>query len=222
MEGLAPCVQDGDDADFGAEVLAIGGNGGKGLGRSLEQQSIDLGLILVGHRTDCGRKLEYEMKVRHRLKARLRAPQAMLPRPAIGIYCSAYCGTSYRRCVCAHSPRSALHDHRARQCDKSRSPSSHVVGQGSRGRHWPYATPHHGGGRYPPPRASAGTCRARVSSEAPAQCSEFEWALNFSDHVDGSPHSREVAHGGLHRQAPRHLNGIDQYGYCKRLGDRPG
>ncbi len=65
LEGLAPCVQDGDDADFGAEVLAIGGDGGEGLGRSLEQQSIDLGLILVGHRTDRGRKLEYEMKVRH-------------------------------------------------------------------------------------------------------------------------------------------------------------
>ena len=65
LEGLAPCVQDGDDADFGAEVLAIGGNDGEGLGRSLEQQSIDLGLILVGHRTDRGRKLEYEMKVRH-------------------------------------------------------------------------------------------------------------------------------------------------------------
>jgi len=52
---------------------------------------------------------------------------------------------------------------------------------------------------------------------------EFEWALNLSDHVDGSPHS---AAGSLMAaciaKPPRHLNGIDQYGYCKHLGDRPG
>ncbi len=65
LEILPPCVQDGDDADLGAEVLAIGGNGGESLGRCFEQQSVDLGLVLVGHRADQGRKREHEMKMRH-------------------------------------------------------------------------------------------------------------------------------------------------------------
>src|SRR5580700_10303900 len=50
LEVLAPCMQDGSDADVGAKVLAVGRNRGEGLGRSLKQQSIDLGLVLVGHR----------------------------------------------------------------------------------------------------------------------------------------------------------------------------
>ena len=65
MEVLAPCVQDGGDADVGTEVLAIGGNGDEGLGRSFKQQSIDLGLVLVGHRADRGRKLEYQVHIGH-------------------------------------------------------------------------------------------------------------------------------------------------------------
>jgi hypothetical protein len=52
---------------------------------------------------------------------------------------------------------------------------------------------------------------------------EFEWALNLSDHVDGSPHSAARSLMAACIAKPlRHLNGIDQYGYCKRLGDRPG
>jgi hypothetical protein len=68
LEVLAPCMQDGSDADVGTEVLAIGGNRGQGLGRSFKQQSIDLGLVLVGHRADRGRKREHHMKIRHREK----------------------------------------------------------------------------------------------------------------------------------------------------------
>jgi hypothetical protein len=68
LEVLAPCVEDSDDANLGTEVLAIGGNGGQGLGHSFEQQSVDLGLVLVGHRADHGRKREHEMKIRHRQK----------------------------------------------------------------------------------------------------------------------------------------------------------
>ena len=66
LQGLAPGVQDCDDTDVGAEVLAIGGNGDQCLGRSLKQQTVNLGLILVGHRANHGRQREDEMKVRHR------------------------------------------------------------------------------------------------------------------------------------------------------------
>ena len=68
MEVLAPGVQDGGDADVGAEVLGIGGDGGERLGRGLEQQSIDLGLVLVGDRADRGRQREHEVEIRHRQK----------------------------------------------------------------------------------------------------------------------------------------------------------
>ena len=51
LEVLAPCVQDGDDADVCTEVLAIGSNGDQRVGCSLKQQSVNLGLVLVGRST---------------------------------------------------------------------------------------------------------------------------------------------------------------------------
>ena len=68
IEVLTPCVQNGRYSDVGTEVLTIGGNGSEGLGRSLKQQAIHLGLVLVGNRTDRGRKLEHRVKIRHRQK----------------------------------------------------------------------------------------------------------------------------------------------------------
>ena len=55
IEALSPGVQDGGEADVGAEVLGIGGDRRERLGRSREQQPIHLGLVLVGDRTDRGR-----------------------------------------------------------------------------------------------------------------------------------------------------------------------
>ena len=68
LDVLAPRVQDGSDADVGAEVLPISGNRGEGLGRSFKQQCIDLGLVLLGHRADRGRNREYHVKIPHRQK----------------------------------------------------------------------------------------------------------------------------------------------------------
>ena len=65
LEILAPCVQYGDDADVGTEVPVIGRNGDQRVRRSLKQQPVDLGLVLVGHGADYGRKPENEMKIRH-------------------------------------------------------------------------------------------------------------------------------------------------------------
>jgi hypothetical protein len=66
LEVLAPGVQDGGDPDVGAEVPGIGGNGGERLGCSGKQQSVDLGLILVGDGTERGRQREHHMEIRHR------------------------------------------------------------------------------------------------------------------------------------------------------------
>src|SRR6516162_3785006 len=66
LEVLAPAVQDSSDANVGAEVLAIDGNGGERFGCGREQQSIKVGFILVGDRADCGRQREHYVEVRHR------------------------------------------------------------------------------------------------------------------------------------------------------------
>ena len=47
MEVFTPCVQNCRDGDVGSKVLGIGSNDGEGLGRSLQQQPIDGGLILI-------------------------------------------------------------------------------------------------------------------------------------------------------------------------------
>ena len=65
MQVLTPCVQDGHDADIGSEVLGIGSNDGEGFGRSLEQQAIDDGLVLVGDPAERRRQLEHQVKIRH-------------------------------------------------------------------------------------------------------------------------------------------------------------
>src|SRR5439155_21462643 len=51
LEVLAPSVQHSGDADVGAKVLGIAGNGGERLGCGREQQSVELGLVLVGDRS---------------------------------------------------------------------------------------------------------------------------------------------------------------------------
>jgi hypothetical protein len=51
----APAVQHGGEADAGAEVLGIGGDGGERLSRRLEQDVVDRGLVVVGDVGDRGR-----------------------------------------------------------------------------------------------------------------------------------------------------------------------
>src|SRR5258705_3187383 len=49
---LPPCVQDGDDADRGAEPTRIGGERRHRLGGGLEQDRVNDGLVLEGDRGD--------------------------------------------------------------------------------------------------------------------------------------------------------------------------
>ena len=65
-ERRAPGVEDGEDADAGAEVLGIGRDGDQGLGGCLEQDVVDRGLVLVGDVGDLCRQRKDDMKVRHR------------------------------------------------------------------------------------------------------------------------------------------------------------
>jgi hypothetical protein len=54
------------DADAGTEVLGVGRDGDQGLGRCLEQQVVDDGLVLVGDIGDGRRQREHDMIVWHR------------------------------------------------------------------------------------------------------------------------------------------------------------
>jgi hypothetical protein len=59
-------MQHGGDADPGAQMLRIGGDRQHGLGRDLEQQIVEDGLVLVGDVGDGRRQREHHMIVRHR------------------------------------------------------------------------------------------------------------------------------------------------------------
>ena len=49
---LSPGMQDGDEADLGAQVFGIGGDGAQGLGAGVEEQIIEQRLILEGDGRD--------------------------------------------------------------------------------------------------------------------------------------------------------------------------
>ena len=59
-------MQHGDEARPGAKMLGIGPDGQHGLRRSVEQQIVDNGLVLVGDIRDCPRQGEDLMEVLHR------------------------------------------------------------------------------------------------------------------------------------------------------------
>jgi hypothetical protein len=62
----APGVQHGGDADPGPQMLRIGCDRQRGLGRNLEQQIVDDRLVLVGDVGDRCRQREHNMEVGHR------------------------------------------------------------------------------------------------------------------------------------------------------------
>ena len=57
-------MEHGGDADSGAEMLWIGGDGDQRLGGCLEQDVVDHGLVLIGDVGDCRRQREDDVEVR--------------------------------------------------------------------------------------------------------------------------------------------------------------
>src|SRR4051795_6440307 len=62
-ERLPPRVQDRDHPGLGAQMLRIGADGADGLGRGLEQDVVDHGLVLQGDRRHRRRQGEDDMKI---------------------------------------------------------------------------------------------------------------------------------------------------------------
>jgi len=78
-------MQHGGDANAGAEVLGLGRDRDQGLGRGLEQQVVDDGLVLVGDIGDRTRQREHNMEVRHRQQIGLARGQPVLCRRALAL-----------------------------------------------------------------------------------------------------------------------------------------
>ena len=66
LQGLAPGVENHGDAELGAEMLGIGGDGGERLGRRAEQDRVDNSLVLEGDLGHRRRQCEYDVEVGYR------------------------------------------------------------------------------------------------------------------------------------------------------------
>ena len=95
--GRAPGVEHGGDADPGAEMLGIGGDRERGLGRRLEQEIVDHGLVLVGDVGDRRRQREHDVEVAAPAAARPRARRAIPWRRRPDTWGNAGCGSCCRR-----------------------------------------------------------------------------------------------------------------------------
>ena len=126
----APCVEHGDEADLGAEMVGIGGDGEHGLGARLEQDVVEDALVLIG---DVGDRLgqgedDVEVADRGAVLPLVRQASPWPPRP--GTWGNGGCGMSCRRCGRDRSPCRRARGHRGRRCGSARwrsSPST-VVG----------------------------------------------------------------------------------------------
>jgi hypothetical protein len=78
-------VEHGGDADAGAEMLGIGGDGEQSLGRRAEQQIVDHRLVLVGNRGDLGRQREHQVEVAHWQQVGLAGGEPVLRRCALAL-----------------------------------------------------------------------------------------------------------------------------------------
>ena len=81
----APAVEHGGEADAGAEVPGIGGDGEQRLGRRAEQQIVDHRLVLIGDRGDLGRQGEDHVEVADRQQIGLAGGEPVLRRRALAL-----------------------------------------------------------------------------------------------------------------------------------------
>ena len=71
------------DADVGAQVLGVGRDGDQGLGRGLEQQVVNDGLVLVGDVGDGRRQREHHVIVGYRQQLGLARGEPLLCRRSL-------------------------------------------------------------------------------------------------------------------------------------------
>ena len=82
-ERRAPGVEDGGEADAGAEMLRVGGDGGQRLGGGPEQEVVDGGLVVERDRADRRRQGEDDVVVGNRQQVRLTLGEPLPRRRAL-------------------------------------------------------------------------------------------------------------------------------------------
>ena len=80
-----PGMEDGEDADAGAEMFGIGRDRQHRLRRGFEQQIVDHRLVLIGDVGDLPRQAEHHVEVRHRQQFRLALGQPFLGRRPLAL-----------------------------------------------------------------------------------------------------------------------------------------
>src|SRR6202008_5134198 len=81
----APAVEHGGDADVGAQMPGIGGEGEQRLGRSAEQQIVDHRLVLVGDWSDLGWQREEQGEIAARQQIALTGEEPVPRRRALAL-----------------------------------------------------------------------------------------------------------------------------------------
>jgi len=84
-ERLPPGMEDDDEADLGAQMPGVGGNGLECLGRRLEQDGVDLGLVLEGDLGEACRQGEDDMEIGHWQQLGLPLGQPFGPRQPLAL-----------------------------------------------------------------------------------------------------------------------------------------
>ena len=133
-ERLAPGVEDGEEADLGAEVAGVGGDGAQRLGDGSEEQSVDDGLVLGGDLGDRRRHGEDDMEVLGGQQVRPAPFEPSGAGPATDRSDSGGCGRSCTRRADGRSGHTARRGRRGRGATLHRWPSSRGAAP-SRG--WP-------------------------------------------------------------------------------------
>ena len=142
---------------------------------------------------DLAGQREHDVEVRHRQQLGLALGEPLLGGGALALRAMPVAAASCSAIACASTSRSARHARREPPCGSSRSPTSPSSGRGSRDRHWPYAKPVRGRGRYPRPpaldatwrRALGGRSHARLHSCGHQRREAIQRAHDLADHVGG-------------------------------------
>ena len=122
-ERRAPGVEHGGEADAGAQMLRIGGDGGQRLGGGLEQEVVDGRLVLERDGADRGRQGEDDVIIGNRQQLRLAVFEPSPRRGRLALRAVTVAAGVVGDRARARSPRSARRGRRARLCDRSRSPT---------------------------------------------------------------------------------------------------
>src|SRR5438132_10072033 len=118
---LAPRVENGEETDFGAEMLRIGGDKPQCLCSDMEENAVDGSLVLQGDGGNLFRHCKNNVESKGRSEAPTDDPESIRPAPTTGTLDSDDRRTSYTRCEDGRTDHTSQRDRRERPCGTARS-----------------------------------------------------------------------------------------------------